>query len=215
MTSSNRHPQDILQSASTAAREGNLEALTMLIDDMPDVLSARDADGETLLTLACRWATGDIAIPPVDGTPEQHQAVDLIIARGADLNASNNDGRTSLHCAAMAGHNDLASRLMAAGASLEGRLFDRDGGSPLALALFYAKTETGRVLANPATPDNLRHAASRGDDLDRFMTSTGLTPEASSGLDFYRPLKLFLDWERTYDDQEVLDEALTWAARNN
>ncbi len=215
MKSSNRHPQDILQSASTAAREGNLEALTMLIDDMPEVLSARDAEGETLLTLACRWATGDIAIPPVDGTPEQHQAVDLVIARGADLNATNNDDRTALHCAAMAGHNDLARRLIKAGASLEGRLFDQDGGSPLALALFYAKTETGEILANPATPDNLRHAASLGDDLDRFKTATELTPEASTGLDFYRPLKLFPDWERNYDDQEVLDEALTWSARNN
>ncbi|MEM7362960.1 MAG: ankyrin repeat domain-containing protein [Pseudomonadota bacterium] len=216
MSSSNRHPQDMLQSASTAAQDGNIEGLTMIIDEMPEVLTATDADGETLLTLACRWATGDIAIPPIDGTPEQHQAVDLIIEKGADLNAANNDGRSALHCAAMAGHNDLADRLIKAGASCEGHLYGHDGGSPLALALFYAKTETGRILANPATPDNLRHAASLGHDLDRFAGSSGgLTPEASSGLDFYRPLKLFPDWERSFETQEVLDEALTWASRNN
>ena len=38
----------------------------------------------TLLDLACRAATGDIAIPLVPGTPAQHAAVDRILAAGAD-----------------------------------------------------------------------------------------------------------------------------------
>ena len=45
-----------------------------------------------------------------------------------------------------------------------------DGGSPLALALFYAKTEMAQMLADPAVPDNLRAAAwllDHGADPDR------------------------------------------------
>jgi ankyrin repeat protein len=89
-----------------------------------------------------------------------------------------------------------------------------DGGSPLAFSLFYAKTEVAQLLADPPVPDNLRTAAALGRSLDRFIDGHGLTPEASEGVDFYRPFPIFPEWNRTNSRQELLDEALSWAARN-
>jgi ankyrin repeat protein len=114
----------------------------------------------------------------------------------------------------MSGHRALATKLVTAGAASEGHLYQCQGGSPLALALFYAKTDLAAYLAQPAVPDNLRHAAALGRNLDRFFDNNQLTSGASQGLDFYRPLKIFPLWQRSYSRQEVLDEALSWASRN-
>ncbi|HXI56860.1 MAG TPA: ankyrin repeat domain-containing protein [Polyangia bacterium] len=210
---------DALLDAAAAAGAGDLPRLQRLLRATPALLRARAADGDTLLGLACRAATGDVAIPPVAGTPAQHAAVDLLLAAGADPSAATADGWAPLHTAAMAGHDDLARRLLAAGASRAGRLWGTQGGSPLALALFYARTGTAALLATPAIPDNLRTAAALGRPLDRFVDGVGrgarLTAAAADGCDFYRPLALFPLWERTFSRQELLDEALTWAARND
>jgi ankyrin repeat protein len=107
-----------------------------------------------------------------------------------------------------------ARRLLAAGASREGRLLGARGGSPLALALFYAQTRVAELLAEPPVPDNLRSAAALNRPLQRFIADGELTPQAAHGCDFYRPLPVFPLWERTYSRQELLDEALSWAARN-
>lgn len=88
------------------------------------------------------------------------------------------------------------------------------GGSPLALALFYAQTAMAELLADPPVPDNLRTAAALGRDIDRFFTGDELTPAATDGLDFDRPIPQFPPWPRTLSRQEVLDEALCWAARH-
>ena len=206
--------QSFLIPASNAARAGDNARLLEILKATPEVVNDRAEDGDTLLGLACRSATGDIAIPPVQGTNQQHQAIDLILEAGADVNAATTQAWTPLHTAAMAGHLDLARRLLDAGAATTGSLYQCDGGSPLALALFYAKTDVGRLLAQPAVPDNLRHAAALGRNLNRFFSGNKLTPSAKEGLDFYRPLLVFPKWDRKFSRQEVLDEALTWAARN-
>ena len=205
--------QDLLTQAATAAREGDLDALRELLSSSPAVLTARDSDGRTLLDLACRAATGDIAIPLNPGTPDQHAAVDLLLNTGADPSAADQDNWSPLHTAAMPGHRDLARRLVAAGASVESEAYGKEGASPLSYALFYAKAYMGEVLV-PVYPDNLRAAAALGNDLDRFVDGVELTPDAYRGLDFYAP-EFFPTWNRTCSRQEVLDEALSWAARNN
>ena len=92
-------------------------------------------------------------------------------------------------------------------------LYGKKGGSPLSYALFYAKAYMGEVLV-PVYADNLRAAAALGKHLDRFVDGVELTPDAYRGLDFYAP-EFFPTWNRTRSRQEVLDEALSWAARNN
>ena len=204
---------DPLTRAAAAAREGNLDELRTIIGATPDVLTARDAEGRTLLDLACRAATGDIAIPLVPGTTEQHAAVDAILAAGADPSCADGDGWTPLHTAAMAGHVDLARRLVAAGASVHANAHGKEGASPLSYALFYAKAYMADALA-PVYPDNLRAAAALGRDLARFVAGDDLTEAAYAGLDFYAPV-FFPVWERTFSRQETLDEALSWASRND
>lgn len=202
-----------LTQAAAAARGGDLDHLREILARSPEVLADRDEDGRTLLDLACRAATGDIAIPPDPGTPEQHAAVDLLLAAAADPSAADNDGWTPLHTAGMAGHSGLGRRLVEAGASVRANAYGREGGSPLSYALFYAKTCMGEVLS-PVHPDNLRSAAALGADLDRFFDGGSLTPAACSGLDFYAPV-FFPEWNRSFSRQEVLDEALSWASRND
>ena len=199
--------------AVEAAREGKLDTLEGILSAWPGVLRATDDDGRTLLDHACRAATGDIAIPLDPGTPEQHAAVEMILAAGADPSAADNDGWTPLHSAGMAGHTELGGRLVAAGASVEADAYGKAGGSALSYALFYAKAYMGEVL-RPVYPDNLRAAAALGDDIGRFVDGDGLTPDAYEGLDFYAPV-FFPTWQRTKSRQEVLDEALSWASRNN
>ena len=205
--------QDKLHQAAQAANNGELDRLRAIMAAAPSVLTARDEHGRTLLDLACRAATGDIAIPLAPGTADQHDAVDMVLAAGADPSAADNDGWTPLHTAGRAGHVDLARRLVAAGASVRADAYGKEGGSPLSYALFYAKAYMGDAL-EPVYPDNLRSAAALGRDLGRFVADDGLTDAAYAGLDFYAPV-FFPDWQRTLSRQEVLDEALSWASRND
>jgi ankyrin repeat protein len=201
--------------AVRAAEDGDVAALERILSDEPSVLLARDSEGQTLLGVACKTATGNAALPPVAGTPQQHAAVDAILGAGADPSAPANNGWTPLHTAAMTGHVDLIRRLLAAGASGDGHLLGTQGGSPLSLALFYAKARNVELLAEPPVPDNLRTAAALNRSIDRFLDSDALIPQASEGTDFYRPSLGFPVWERTNSRQELLDEALSWAARND
>ena len=199
--------------AAEASQRGDLAELRRILKHSPDVLTDRDGDGRTLLDLACRSATGNIAIPLDPGTPEQHAAIVMILQAGADPNSQDPDGWTPLHTAGMAGHAGLARRLVEAGASVMAEAYDKDGGTPLSYALFYAKSYMGEVLM-PVSPDNLRAAAALGSAIDRFVDGGELTDQAYRGLGFYAPV-FFPLWRRGKSRQEILDEALTWASRNN
>ena len=120
--------EDTLAQAVSAARDGDVDALSAVLARSPEVISMIDANGRTLLDLACRAATGDIAIPLDPGTPGQHAAVDLILQAGADPSAADRNGWTPLHTAGMAGHSDLARRLLEAGASPKTEAFAKSGG---------------------------------------------------------------------------------------
>jgi len=70
-----------------AAAEGATDPLRRMLDDTPDLLDARDAEGRTALWLACREA--------------QEETVQLLVERGADVNAADRGGSTPLHAVAL------------------------------------------------------------------------------------------------------------------
>jgi ankyrin repeat protein len=166
--------------------------LVELLDRFPDLVVQRGTNGNDLLGMA-----GDLEI------------TSLLIERGADVNRGNDYGWTKLHQAGYGNDCDLARLLLAAGARTD--LFARgDGGTPLVAALFWGHREVAELLGRE--PGNLRVAAGLG-DLELVRRLAG-TPEAGAHRGFYRPHGGFPVWQPTDDPQEVLDEALVWAAKS-
>ncbi|MDX3663457.1 ankyrin repeat domain-containing protein [Streptomyces sp. ID05-26A] len=133
--------------------------------------------------------------------------VEVLLNDGTDIDHQNVHGWTALHQAAYANQPNLAELLLSRGArtDLDAR---GEGGTPLAVALFWGNTGTAELLARHGVrPPNLRTAAGLG-DLD-------LATAPESGRGYYRPHSGFPRWWPTNDPQEVLDEALSWAARND
>jgi ankyrin repeat protein len=167
--------------------------LTELLDRHPDLVQIRGTNGNDLLGMA-----GDLAI------------VRLLLERGADPNRGNDYGWTKLHQAGYSNRRELAQLLLDAGARTD--LSARgDGGTPLIAALFWGHRRVVDLLG--LEPDNLRVAAGLG-RLDMIRALVG-TREAGAHRDFYRPHGGFPAWRPSSDPQEVLDEALVWAAKSD
>ena len=130
--------QDLLTQAAAAAREGDLDALGELLSSFPRrVLTARDSEGRTLLDIACRAATGDIAIPLNPGTPEQH---------AADPSAADQDN--------WAARNNQCDSMAALGADINANPFR---GTPLLWACYSDKVEAAAWLLDHGADPDLRH----------------------------------------------------------
>ena len=169
------------------------ERLAELLDRFPDLVVQRGTNGNDLLGMA-----GDLMV------------VSLLLERGADPNRGNDYGWTKLHQAGYTNDCDLARLMLAAGARTD--LFARgDGGTPLVAALFWGNREVAELLGRQ--PINLRVAAGLG-DLELIRELVG-TPQAGAHRGFYRPHGGFPSWQPSEDAQEVLDEALVWAAKSD
>ena len=112
---------------------------------------------------------------------------------------------------------ELTSLLLSRGApaDLETPL---PGGTPLVHALIWGRTKKAETIAviNLA-PENMRVAAGLGriDLLEKMWQKNGsLISEAKSGRTYYRPNYGWFPWTPGDSDQEVLDEALIYAATN-
>jgi len=159
-------------------------------------------------------ATQDGAIPAKKGTDEKFLAVEFLLNSGANPSEADASGKSPLRVAAISDHFELARLLLNAGDSLEGQLMGAKGGSPLALALFYAKTQIAQFLSNPPTPYNLRSSSALGHEIETFFDQDNLKQNATYQVDFYRPTAQFPEWNRTNSRQEILDESLSSSARN-
>src|SRR5439155_7199213 len=134
--------------------------------------------------------------------------VRLLLERGGDPNRGNDYGWTKLHQAGYSNRRELAELLLSAGARTD--LSARgDGGTPLIAARFWGRRRVVDVLGRE--PGNLRVAAGLG-DLEAIGELLG-TPQAGAHREFYRPHGGFPAWQPSDDAQEVLDEALVWAAK--
>jgi ankyrin repeat protein len=183
-------------------------ALTDLIDRYPGLVSARGTNGNDLLGLAAGITCGR----------RDKTIVRELLARGADPSSANDRGWTPLHQAGYGNDLPLAHLLLDAGARTD--LYGHgEGGTPLAAALFWGHAEAADLLAqHGVAPRNLRIAAGLGRlDLIRELVRDdgGLSAEAAAARGFYRPHSGFPIWQPSDAPQEILDEALVWAAKSD
>jgi ankyrin repeat protein len=202
--------------AYRAIEAHDLAGLREVLHGFPPIVGAQGTNGNDLLGMAA--ATCD------------ERLVALLLERGADVAHANAHGWTALHQAAYSGLPALARLLLDAGAPV-GVSARGDGGTPLVVALFWGHRETAELLAEHSLdPRNLRVAAGLGrldliDELvgagDDGVVGSGASgggagrPAAGAHRGFYRPHSGFPPWRPSDDPQEALDEALSWAARND
>jgi ankyrin repeat protein len=181
--------------AFQAIKQQDLAALGAVLDRFPDLVNAIGANGNELLGLAS--ATCD------------ERLVVTVLERGADVNRANAHGWTALHQAGYLGLPHMARVLLDAGASnaVSAR---GDGGTPMIVALFWGHRAVAELIGGP--PRNLRAAAGL-DDVELLESLLG-TGDAGAHRDFYRPHSGFPRWQPSSDPAEIVNEALSWAARN-
>jgi uncharacterized protein len=145
--------EQVVAAVVAAIRGGDLDTLRRLIDQRPDLVTAR-VDGRTALHVVTDWP---------GYYPNGAQTVRMLVAAGADPNADTGGGapETPLHWAAGSDDQDVADALIDAGADLE-----RPGGSigtPLDNAIGYGCWHVARLLVQRgAHVDKLWHAAALG-----------------------------------------------------
>ena len=177
--------------AYRAVEDGDRARLEQLLDEHPDLVLQRGTNGNDLLGMA-----------------GGHDLVRLLLERGADPNRGNDYGWTKLHQAGYSNDRALAQIVLDAGGRLDVSARG-DGGTPLVAALFWGHRDVVDLLG--LAPGNLRVAAGLG-RLDLIRELAG-TAAAGAHRAFYRPHGGFPAWEPSDEPQEVLDEALVWAAK--
>jgi ankyrin repeat protein len=186
-------------------------------------LEAHDVDGlrdelERLPHLVAALGTNRNDLLGMATATCDERLVALLLERGADPSRANVHGWTPLHQAAYVGLPALARMLLDAEAPVDVSARG-DGGTPLVVALFWGHRATAEVLAeHGVVPRNLRAAAALGrlDLIEELVAPGGrLAPEAGAAREFYRPHSGFPPWKPSHDREEILNEALSWAARND
>lgn len=190
--------------AYRAVQAQDVSALAEQLDRWPELVAAVGTNGNDLLGLAA-------------GTCDE-RLVALLLERGADPARGNVHGWTALHQAGYSGLPQMARVLLAAGAPADVSARG-DGGTPLAVALFWGNRDVAEQLAEPGiVPRNLRVAAGLGrlGLVGELLAPDGtLAPAAGAARGFYRPHSGFPAWRPSDDAGEIRDEALSWAARND
>ncbi len=205
--------------AFEAGRQGDWQSASATIAAHPDVVRVRGTNGNTMLNLVSSLSACPTREDLETGTsrPGRLTAVQALLQSGADVNVANDRGWTALHQAAYRNDPEMVQLFLAAGAAVDCAAHGA-GGTPLAVAAFWGHREAVDVLERAGVvPPNLRIAASVGRrDLVSacFAADGALTNAATSDRAFYRPHSGFPPWTPTEDRQEVLDEALVWAAKS-
>ena len=153
----------------SAACDGDIKKATNLLELGVDV-NATDGMSNSALTLAegCKR----------DGTPTRVQLVELLIAKGAEVNHRESDGRTALMYAAENGDTQAVNALLRSGASVN--LADNEGETALMKAAASSCTEeTVRALLSAGADLNARDHKGRN-ALDAFLASYAC-PESKVG----------------------------------
>jgi ankyrin repeat protein len=200
--------------AIEAIGQGRAAELARLVEADPSLVSRRNAEGYGLLLLAAQERSRALAA--------------VLLAAGADPNAAAEQGWTPLHQAAYGeppeadaeGQRpslEVIDLLLEAGADLAAESRGR-GGTPLLQALFWGhRLLAERLARDEIVPLNLRTAAGLGrvDLLQAFFDADGsLLPEAGRDRDYAAPHSGFPDFTPGDSADEVLADALVYAAGN-
>lgn len=107
-----------------AAERGHLETMKDLIDAGADVNSTCSGELTALGRVACADPYRDYDGDEENGsgyTPDDAATAELLIAAGADVNATNATGTTPLMCAAISGNTKVLKVLVAYGAAVDAK----------------------------------------------------------------------------------------------
>ena len=199
----NDHSIEPFRLAFEAIEAEDDTALEALLAQHPSLAQASGTNGNQLLHFAVNH--------------DNPRLTSLLLQAGADPDGANDKGATPLTQAAYRGKADVIEKLLAEGASVDAEAYG-DGGTPLAFALFWGhRTAAERLADVDIVPRNLRIAAGLGrvDIMAQLFESDGaLKPEAGFHREFHRPHSGFPPWRPKDDRQEILDEALSYAARS-
>jgi ankyrin repeat protein len=201
------------RNAFQAIKDNDLKAFKQSLASHPELATTPGTNGNGLLHLAADFGRVEM--------------VRLLLDAGADINMANNKGWTLLHilaCAAVNGQSGGQERLvsyidalLAAGADVTAEAHGA-GGTPLMQALFWGRRLQAERLAQEGIfPYNLRAVAGLGrvDLMLEFFNPDGsLKLEAGQKREFHRPHSGFPPWTPGDNRQEILDEALVYAARS-
>jgi len=117
-----------------AAKAGDVPAMRLLLEHGADPTLSPTRSGITPLMAAAGLGTAEQDTTGRYKTQAQAiDAIQLLLDRGADVNAVANDGRTAVHGAALQGYDDVIKFLAAHGAALTVK--DHKGFTPLDTAL--------------------------------------------------------------------------------
>ncbi len=120
-----------------------------------------------------RRQKGGIISPLLQAVIDNNPAkVDELIARGVDLNQTNNVGETPVYAASQKGYLDILGRLIAAGADINQAKTD-NGATPLFIACYNKHIEIVKKLIEA------------GADINKAKTDTGVTPLYIASLNNY------------------------------
>ncbi len=175
-----------------AARAGDCVRLKELIDASPELVSAKNEDGDTPLHTAALAGSMDAALylvgrgADIEARNSSNQSpllyaayvgnaalVDTLIARGAPFDYRDTRGNSPFHFAARGGHMAVVELLASKGARLDEK--GNQGRTPLFLAAMNGRTEIVKfLLARGALP------GTKADDGQTPMTSALGNGQAST-----------------------------------
>jgi ankyrin repeat protein len=130
---------DVMLGAGTtpflrAAKAGDIPAMKLLLEHGADPTLGVTRSGISPLMAAAGVGTNEADTTGRYKTQAQAiEAIQMLLDRGADVNAAANDGRTAVHGAALQGYDDVIKYLAAHGADLSVK--DKKGFTPLDTAL--------------------------------------------------------------------------------
>lgn len=146
----------------TAVEGHNAEIVKLFLAKGANI-EARDSNDSTPLSVAA--GLGNLVRCPSADDPHRRpncnnnggaccsggpEVVQLLLNKGANVEARNNGGATPLLMAAYFGHVEVVKRLLAKGANIKAK--DNKGNTALALALGYGHAEVAKLLRDRGAP---------------------------------------------------------------